>query len=405
MGRRGRISVAGEAGGPAIAGTVTFCRHDAWNAASQKAALCGGHLRAPMSWEHRGEVARLGVPWVMVAAIVFNLVVSFNDGGNLVASFVAARAFSLIGAALVLLVGAAVGPWLLGTAVAHTIVFGIVALPRLGPGVFLAAVGGAILTLVLCWSRSLPTSTSLALVGGLAGAGFARAGPGAVHWGGLFVVLAGMVGSLVAGGLLGWATRVLVRRALRHTGERAGGTLRALQLGTGLLQGVAYGGNGLGKAIGLFALAGVWAGGAMTGGGRMRAAVVGAGAADPSLLTAAHLPVPAWAVWAAVLTFGAGMALGGARIARRVGYGLFPVRAADALAAQLAAGLTVMAAAALGEPVSTTQTVTSALVAVGAARRLSLPRWPLVAQMGRAWAITLPLSLGLGAGLGLLLRR
>jgi PiT family inorganic phosphate transporter len=322
-----------------------------------------------------------------VAVVAFALVSSFNDGGNLVASFVAARAFSLVGGSALLLVGAAAGPWLVGGAVARTFAFAIVALPRLGPGVCLAAVTGAVLTLLLSWWRGLPTSTSLALVGGLAGAGLVRAGPKAVHWTGVAVVLGGMVVALALGAVSGWAVWSGVRLGLRYAGEQAAVTMRRLQAATGLLQGLAYGGNSLERTIGLLALLAAWQ-----------------SRAGQRALAAGHLPVPAWTVWASVLLFGSGMVLGGLRIARTLGFRLFPVRAADALSAQLAASLTVLAAARAGIPVSSTQTATAALVAAGAARRLSQPRWRVVQEMARAWAVTLPLALILGGALAALAR-
>jgi PiT family inorganic phosphate transporter len=104
-------------------------------------------------------------------------------------------------------------------------------------------------------------------------------------------------------------------------------------------------------------------------------------------------------VWSALATFGLGMIAGGARVATAVGDGFYRVRAGDALAAQFAAGATVIAAAAAGWPVSSTQTATSALVAVGAARRLSRPRWGQAGRIALAWAVTLPLSLLCGAAL------
>lgn len=318
---------------------------------------------------------------LLVAAGAFNVMAGFNDGGNLLGSLVGARAFTLLGAALLLAAGAAIGPWVVGTAVAHTIVFGIVALPRLGRGVYLAAVGGALVTVALSWWRSLPTSTSLALVGALAGAGMAAAGPGAVIWGQVWKVFAAMLLALAAGALAGVLAWQLLRIALLRAGPDAAPALRALQGVTGMLQGFAYGSNDAEKAMGLFALADAWA----TGG------------------TVGTLPVPAWAVWAAIGTFGLGMALGGARVLRTVGYHLYPVRSRDALAAQLAAGTTVVLAAWAGGPVSSTQTTTAALLAAGAARRLTRPRWAVVRQMALTWLITLPLGLGAGAllfGLG-----
>ncbi len=317
---------------------------------------------------------------LLLAAAAYNLLAGFEGGGNLMASLVAARAFTLLGAALVLFVGAALGPWLVGTAVAHAIVFSVVALPRLGPTVFFGGVVGAVITLGVCWARSLPTSTSLALIGALAGAGLIAAGPQGVEWSQIWKVFAGMLAALgmgAAGGLLAWAG---VRTMLQHAGERIPSALRGLQAVTGLLQGFGYGSNDAGKAMGLFALIGAW----RASGG-------------PQTLATGHLAVPAWAVWAAIGTFGLGMAVGGARVAHTVGHGLYPVRAGDALAAQLAAGVTVIAASSWGAPVSSTQTATAALIAAGAARRLSLPRWSLVRQMGLTWAITLPLALVCGA--------
>ena len=315
------------------------------------------------------------------------MLAGFEGGGNLMASLVAARAFTLLGAALVLLTGAALGPWVVGTAVARAIVFSIVALPRLGPTVFLGGVVGAVVTLGVCWARSLPTSTSLALIGALAGAGLVAAGPHGVEWGQIWKVFIGMLAALAMGAMGGWLAWSGVRSLLRHAGERVPAALRGLQAVTGLLQGFGYGSNDAGKAMGLFALVGAWQ---MTGGGQA--------------LAAGQLPVPAWAIWAAIVTFGLGMAVGGARVAHTVGHGLYPVRAGDALAAQLAAGVTVIAAASWGAPVSSTQTATAALIAAGAARRLSLPRWSLVRQMGLTWAITLPLALICGGLLTVAIR-
>ncbi len=317
--------------------------------------------------------------WVLLAgAGAFNVVAGFNDGGNLLGSLVGARAFTPLGGALLLAAGAALGPWVVGTAVARTIVFAVVALPSLGPSVYLAAVGGALLTMCISWWRALPTSASLALVGALAGAGLAAAGPGAVVWGQLWRVFASMLGALAAGALSGSLVWWILRRALARAGPGAPGVLRGLQGVTGLLQGFGYGCNGAEKAMGLFALAGAW---------------------HTGTLPAQHLVVPPWAVWAAVGTFVLGMALGGVRVLRTVGFRLYRVRASDALSAQLAAGLTVILAARVGGPVSSTQTATAALIAAGAARRLSLPRWSLVWQMCLAWLITLPMALASGAAL------
>jgi len=317
---------------------------------------------------------------LFAAAAAYSMLCGFEVGGSLLGGLVAARAFTLLGGALVLLAGAAAGPWIVGTAVARSVVFAVITLPRLGPAVYLEAVAAALVVLAFCWWRGLPTSTTLALVGALAGAGLGAAGPRAVLWGQLWKVMGSMVAALVVGAIAGAAAWTLVRMVLRRAGDGADAALRGLQTASGLLQGFGYGSNDAEKAVGLFALVGAWG----SAGGR-------------AALAAGRLPVPGWAVWAALLTFALGMAVGGARVARTVGFGLYRVRAGDALATQFAAGLTVVAAAALGSPVSSGQTATAALVAAGASRRLSLPRWSLVSRIGLAWLITLPLSVALGA--------
>jgi PiT family inorganic phosphate transporter len=153
------------------------------------------------------------------------------------------------------------------------------------------------------------------------------------------------------------------------------------------LVGIGYGGNDAEKAVGLFAFVGAWS----TAAGRRAA-------------TAGHLPIPAWAVWAAVGTFTIGMAVGGIRMARTVGFRFYPIRSTDAVATQLACGLTVLVAGSLGEPVSTTQTSTAAMLASGAARRLSLPRWLVVSEMVLSWLIALPLGLVSGGVLTMIVR-
>lgn len=327
-----------------------------------------------------------GLPLLLFgAALVFTAVAGSNDGGNLMGTLVASRVFSTRGAVLVLLSGVAAGPWVLGVAVAHTIVFSVIALPRLGPHVYLAAVAGALLTLCASWWRGIPTSTSLALVGALAGAGLGAEGARAVVWHQVWLVVGGMLVTPVVGALLGAGVWGLVRLALRNTGEHAAGGLRWFQLGAGLLQGLAYGANGAERSVGLLALAAAWR-----------------QPAGQAALAASHLPTPGWVIWAVVAATAAGMAVGGPRVAQRIAAGMYRVRSIDALSAQLAGSLAVVGAAVSGIPVSSGQATTSALLAAGASRRWSLPRWQVASEMATAWVVTLPVSLLIGAALGAL---
>lgn len=341
------------------------------------------------SVNHRGKGgwSLRETPWLLVFPILFNVLAGFNNGGNMIGSLLATRAFTPLGASLTLALGVALGPWIVGTAVAHTILYRVVSLPRLGSGVYAASVSGGILVAVISWWRALPTSTTLGLIGALIGAGIVAGGWHAVAWGPLSAVLAGQVVALGAGTLSGLLIWHALRQVLRHVGERAPAFLRGLQPLSAALVGVGYGGNDAEKAMGLFAFVGAWS----TAAGRQAAA-------------AGHLPIPAWAVWASVATFAVGMAVGGIRIAKTVGFRFYPIRSTDAVATQLACGLTVLAAGSLGEPISTTQTSTAALLASGAARRLTLPRWLVVREMVLSWLIALPLGLASGGVLTEIMR-
>lgn len=290
------------------------------------------------------------------------------------ATLIATRALTPLGAALLVFVTVFAGPWLFGTAVARTLLFSIVDLPRLGPGVLIAALAASLLTLGVTWWASVPTSTTLSLVGALAGAGWAGGGAGAVAWMGVARVVAGMLLATAGGCAAGWAAGVGLHALLRHARAGSAPWLRGLIYATSALQGLGYGANDAEKATGLLALTAFWLH-PLSGG--------------PA--------IPAWAVVASGLSFGVGMAAGGWRIARTVGFRIARVRLADALGAQAAAATAVLTAALAGIPVSTGQTTTTALIGVTAARRLSLPHWPVVRGLSLAWAVTLPLSLALGA--------
>jgi PiT family inorganic phosphate transporter len=321
--------------------------------------------------------------WVGLIALItlFGTMAAANDGGSLAAALVASGALTELGRSLLVLVAVAAGPWLIGTAVARTVALQIVDLVRLGPPVLVAAVLSAVATVALSYARRLPTSMSLALVGGLVGAGWVAGGGAAVHWAGVARVLGGMLLAIVTGFVLGWLCRRAADHTVRPRHVRRGGWLRALQTGASALQGIGYGGNDAEKVTGLLALLAVWAG------------------------RAGHpFTVPAWAIGGSTLVFGFGMLIGGRRIMKTVGFRIFRVRVPDALAAQTGSAIAVIGAALSGYPVSTASSATTALLGVGAAHRLTLPRWRVVRDMALAWAVTLPLAAALAAVLMLALR-
>jgi PiT family inorganic phosphate transporter len=211
----------------------------------------------------------------------------------------------------------------------------------------------------------------------------AIAGAGAVNWGGfdgwrpvgVLGVLVALAVSPMIGGFAGWAMEAAARRALHRADRAVARPLKAGQWGTSAALAFAHGTNDAQKTMGLITLA-----------------LVAAGAL-PTFV------VPTWVKVACALAMTVGTALGGWRIVRTVGRGIYRIRPLDGLASQGASTLVIGSAAALGAPVSTTHVVASSVVGVGAARRKRHVRWRVVREILLAWVVTLPGCAALGAAI------
>jgi PiT family inorganic phosphate transporter len=293
----------------------------------------------------------------ILLTLAFNVLAGFNDGGNLMATVLPSRvrpAFLWIWLTVVV----SLGPLLLGTRVAATIVHGIVALPRERPELP-AMVLAALATVVLSWWRRLPTSMSLALVGAMVGGSVA--GPAAIRWAGVARVLVGFVLTVVVGFVLGHLALVAAARGHRWLPRGVAGHLLLVAMAT--LLGAAYGGNDMEKAIGLLVL----------GGQSLRAAI-----------------------WLAVASFSLGTLLGAWRVARTVGTRLWRLRPLEALLTQFATAVGVGLASLVGIPVSTSQTVDAAILGVGSAENPKHLGWRTARAMVASWVITPPLAFAMG---------
>ena len=303
---------------------------------------------------------------------LFSALAGFNDGGNLMATFLRGGVFA---PALIFpfLVGSvALGPLLFGTAVSRTITVAIINFHQATPDVLAVAMGSAVLSVFITWRIRMPTSMTMALTGGMVGAAIASGDMRLIHWGGLFVVLSGMGLSIVLGFIAAFLLTRLLWDVLSLTSVSGYRRLKRLQYVSAVWQGLAYGANDQEKAIGLTALAlMLW-----THHSHYHVSWI-----------AVVIPLAFWAL---------GFWGGGVRIAKTVGGHIIRLDPMNALSTQGAAAITVSVAALLGMPVSTTQTTDGALFGTGTALNPLKVKWLVVRTMLMVWGIAFPLGMTTG---------
>lgn len=306
-------------------------------------------------------------------AIVYTLISGASDGGNLLAAAAASRVVSPLVSMCIIAIGVFFGPIVFGTAVASTIATGIADYPHLGVALLGAGIAGGIVTRIVMYYASVPTSGSVALVGALVGSLWAGPGLSAVHWHGVEKVAIALVVSPVIGFIAGALAYAIVLLILSFMSRRNGDRFMRVQWVTIALQALGYGANDAEKTVGLFAAAVLVAGGGVA------------------------FATPLWTIALTALSFTLGMTVGGLRIARTVGSRLYLIRPPHALAFQFAAALTVIGAALFGGPVSSTQTATSAILGVGAADNPRTLHWQTVFRIVASWFLTAPTAVCSGA--------
>jgi len=311
---------------------------------------------------------------VVLLALAFDLTNGFHDSSNAIAAPVATGAMTPGEAVSVSATFNLLGPIIAGTAVADT-VGGIV---MLGPDqtmvVLACALAAAVTWNLLTWWLGLPSASSHALVGGLVGAGVAMAGAHAINWGGVHGLRpAGVVGILVwlaisplLGAFVGALGERVARRSLRRARRRVERPIIKGEWATSAGLAFAHGTNDAQKTMGV-----------------ITTALVAAG-----VLTSFSVPLWVKLLCACALTVGS--ALGGWRIVRTLGKGIYRITPLDGLVSQASSTAVIGAAAFLGAPVSTTHVVASSVVGVGAARRWRHVRWRVVREILLAWLVTMP---------------
>lgn len=311
---------------------------------------------------------------VVALALVFGYLNGVIISGGLVAAAVASRGLRPRSALFLASAATFVGPFLFGTAVATTLGAELLAGRVVNLPLVACALAGAVGFNVLAITVGWPTSASHALVGGLVGAALAAGGPAAVAGEGLTRVLAGLVLGPLLGLLGGYLALRLVVRAVRGASPAANEGLRQGQSFNLVLLALALGTNDAQKTMAVIVLA---------------------------LLASGNLPefgVPVWVAAASAAALALGVATGGSRVIRTLGVRLFRIRPLHAFSAQSAAAVVILAATALGLPVSTGQAVSASIMGVGAAYRRSAVRWGVARSIVVAWLVTIPLAAIAAAG-------
>ena len=327
---------------------------------------------------------------VVLMAIVFDFINGFHDAANAVATVVSTgvlpiRTAVLLAAALNLAGAVA------GTAVAKTIASGFADPAIVTQTVILSALIGASSWNLITWWFGIPSSSSHALVGGLAGAVVAHAGIDAFHWGNLGqkvlvpLVLSPTIGFLVAFfvmiGLM-WLSRPF-KPGTVHRGSRK------LQLLSAGMMAYSHGSNDAQKSMGIITLALV----AFTTAGHRLPAWTPAWVMPPTTDA-----VPFWVVLVCAIAIAAGTAAGGVRIIKTMGTKIIRISPLQGFAAETAGAATILAASHFGIPVSTTHCINACIMGVGASKRVSAVRWGVAGNIMIAWVLTLPAAALLAYG-------
>ncbi|MGI5861547.1 MAG: inorganic phosphate transporter [Myxococcales bacterium] len=313
--------------------------------------------------------------FVVAAALVFDFTNGFHDSANAIATSISTRALSPT-TALAMAAVLNVAGGLLSVEVAKTLGNGIVDAAVVTPPVVLAALLGAITWNIITWYFGLPSSSSHALIGGLAGAVIVATTVGAVKWSG---VLHKVIIPTVTSPFIGFAAGALLLAILFWTFRRAtpgplNRRFRTIQTISAGLMAFSHGSNDAQKTMGIIALA-----------------LLAAGKID-------HFHVPLWVKLASAGVIGLGTFAGGKRIIRTMGMKMVKLQPIDGFAAETAASGVLLATASMGFPVSTTHVITTAIMGVGATKRFSAVRWGVTLNILVAWILTLPAAALIGGG-------
>ena len=305
---------------------------------------------------------------LIAVALLFDFLNGLHDAANSIATIVSTRVlrpqYAVFWAAFFNFIAFMV----FGLHVANTIGTGIVDPGIIDAQVIFAALVGAIVWNVVTWALGIPSSSSHALIGGLLGAGLAKAGLSAAVWSGVIKTLLAIVLSPLIGFLLALLLVAIVSWAsVRSTPFAVDRAFRVLQFVSASLYSLGHGGNDAQKTMGIIAVL-LYSQGYL----------------------GSEFSVPFWVVISCQAAMALGTLMGGWRIVRTMGLRITKLNPMQGFCAETGGAATLFAATFMGVPVSTTHTITGAIVGVGAARRVSAVRWNVASSIVYAWVITIP---------------
>jgi inorganic phosphate transporter, PiT family len=319
------------------------------------------------------------VMFLVFVALAFDFINGMHDSANSIATIVSTRVlkpqYAVVWAAFFNFVAYFVGSYLgFEAKVANTIGKGLIDPNFVDNAVVFGALMGAITWNIITWHYGIPSSSSHALVGGIVGAGVAKAGFGGIVWSGLNKTLWGIVLSPFTGFILGILLFILVMWLfLRANPSFADGFFRKAQLVSSALYSIGHGSNDAQKTAGIISV------------------LLFANGVDK------EFTVHWWVVLSCFVVMGLGTLMGGWRIVHTMGSKVTRLTPMQGACAETAGAITLFGATHFGIPVSTTHTITSSIVGVGAAKRVNAVRWGVAKGIVWAWVITIPASAAIAA--------
>lgn len=317
---------------------------------------------------------------VIFLALVFDFTNGFHDAGNSIATIVATKVLTPLKAVVFAAFFNFIAFLFFKLSVANMIGSGLVHAAYVSPYLVFSAVSSAIFWNLLTWYFGLPSSSSHALIGGLAGAAFGKGGINALILSGFTKVIAAIILSPLLGMLLGFGLTVLVNKLTRNNTDKINHRwFKHIQLVSSALLSLTHGGNDAQKTMGIIAV----------------------------LLYSANFLgnkfyIPFWVVITCQLVIALGTLAGGWRIINTMGHKITQLNTLRGTCAEASAAAVIYAATSLGVPVSTTHTVTGSIAGVGLSRSFFGVQWPMLHKIFLTWIITIPVTAVIAAGIMIL---